>query len=59
MLIAADRGHDLVRGLEKAGIHAAVIGKATAGNDRVVLNGEERSFLERPRTDELYKIYEQ
>jgi len=58
MLIAIDKGHDLVRELEKAGIHAAVIGKATDSNDRVVLNGEDRSFLERPKTDELYKIYE-
>ena len=56
MLIAADRGHDLVRELEKAGIPAAVIGRATAGNDRIVQNGEERSYLERPKTDELYKV---
>lgn len=58
MLIAIDKGHDLVRELEKAGIHAMVIGKATGNNDRVVLNGEDRAFLERPKTDELYKIYE-
>ena len=56
MLIAADRGHDLARELEKAGIPAAVIGRATAGNDRIVQNGEERSYLERPKTDELYKV---
>ena len=58
MLIATDHGHDLVRELQKAGIHASVAGKVTRGNDRVVLNGEDRAFLERPRTDELYKIYE-
>ena len=58
MLIAIDKGHDLVRELEKAGIHAVVIGKATGSNDRVILNGEDRAFLERPKTDELYKIYE-
>ena len=58
MLMASDHGHDLVRELQKAGIPAAVIGKATAGNARRIRNGEEESFLERPRTDELYKIYE-
>ena len=57
MLMAADRGHDLVRALKKAGIPAAVIGKAVEGKAKRVLNGEEEAFLERPRTDELYKIY--
>ncbi len=58
MLMAGDRGHDLVRELKKAGIPAAVIGKAVEGKARRILNGEEEAFLERPRTDELYRIYE-
>ncbi|MCI8374569.1 MAG: hydrogenase maturation factor [Lachnospiraceae bacterium] len=58
MLMAGDRGHDLVRELKKAGIPAAVIGKAVEGKARRILNGEEEAFLERPRTDELYKIYQ-
>ena len=45
----------LMRELEKAGIPATIIGKATAGNDRVLLNEEERRFLEPPKADELYK----
>lgn len=57
MLMAADQGHDLVRKLESAGIPAAVIGKATDGKARRIWNGGEESYLERPRTDELYKIY--
>lgn len=56
MLMAAEDGNLLVRELEKAGIPAAVIGKATAGNDRVLLNGEEQRFLEPPKPDELYHI---
>lgn len=55
MLMAASDGNTLVRELAKAGIPAAIIGKATEGNDRVLLNEEERRFLEPPRTDELYK----
>ena len=56
MLMAAEDGNALALDLEKAGIPSTIIGKATAGNDRVLLNGEERRFLEPPRTDELYKV---
>lgn len=56
MLMATKDGNHLVRELEKAGIPATVIGKATEGNDRVLLNEEERRFLEPPKTDELYKV---
>jgi hydrogenase maturation factor len=57
MLIAADRGSDIVDALKKQGIEAAVIGRATADNDKVVYYGEEKRFLEPPKCDELYKIY--
>lgn len=56
MLMAAPDGNTLVRELEKQGIHAAVVGKAVAGNDRVLINEDERRFLEPPKTDELYKV---
>lgn len=55
MLIGTDHGSQLVDALERAGIHAAVVGRATAGNDRVIRNGEERRFLEPPKTDELFR----
>ncbi len=58
MLMAADRGHDLVQKLKEAGIPAVVIGKAVPGKARRIRNGGEESFLERPKTDELYKIYQ-
>ncbi len=56
MLMAAADGNRLVMDLKKAGIEACVIGKATEGNDRILCNGEERRFLEPPKTDELYKV---
>ena len=56
MMIAADDGHGLVMALEKAGIPAAVVGRATDGNDRVLRNGEDVRYLDRPQTDELYKV---
>lgn len=56
MLMAAPDGNRVAWELERKGIHAAVIGKATEGNDRVLWNGEEKRFLEPPKADELYKV---
>ncbi len=56
MLMASPDGNQLVQDLERAGIPAVVVGKATAGNDRVLRNGEEQRFLEPPKTDELYRV---
>lgn len=56
LLIAADDGYALADSLRKAGIPAAVVGKAVSGNDRVVFNGEEKRFLGPVRTDEIHKI---
>ena len=56
MLMAASDGNGLVRALEAEGIPAVCIGKVTDGNDRVIVSGEERRFLEPPKTDELYRV---
>ena len=56
MLMASEDGEQLVRELAAAGIPAVVVGKATKGNDRVIINEEERRFLEPPKADELYKV---
>ena len=56
MLMAAADGNGLVRALAAADIPAVCIGKVTEGNDRVLLSGEERRFLEPPKADELYKV---
>lgn len=58
MLMTCDNGYDLVRELEKHGIPATVVGKVTDGNNRVLRNEDEVRFLEPPKQDELYKIYE-
>lgn len=56
MLMASPDGNALVRALAEVGISATVIGKATEGNDRVIINDDERRFLEPPKTDELYRV---
>lgn len=54
--MTTDRGMNLVKKLEQQGIAAEVIGKTTQGNDRILVNEEERRFLEPAREDELYKV---
>lgn len=54
VLIAVKDGTALVEKLKSAGIYADVIGHLTSGRDRVVMNGDERRFLEPPRGDEIY-----
>ena len=56
LLLAAADGNAIVMALQKAGIPAIVVGKATAGNDRVLINEEERRFLEPPKADEIHQI---
>ncbi len=56
MLMVTDRANELVDELKKNAIPAALIGRITAGNDRVVVNNEEKRFLSPPKSDELYKI---
>ena len=56
LLAATEDGPGLVRKLEREGIPASLVGRTTAGRDRIVRNGEDVQFLTRPQTDELYKI---
>lgn len=56
MLMITDQANRLVERLNAEGIAAAVIGRIIQGNDRVIINEEERRFLEPPKSDELYKV---
>lgn len=56
MLIAAKDGIGLVEKLKQSGIHSAVIGRMKKSNDRIIRNGEEVRYLDKPQTDELYKV---
>ncbi|MCD2493149.1 hypothetical protein LQE92_11025 [Lacrimispora sp. NSJ-141] len=57
MLMAADHGNDLVCELEAAGRVPAIIGKVTDSNDRIILNGGNCRYLNRPEPDEIEKLY--
>lgn len=56
LLMTTGDGNGLVAALQKENIPAVVVGKTTDSNDRVLFNGEEKRFLEPPKTDALYKI---
>ncbi|MCI8772480.1 MAG: hydrogenase maturation factor [Lachnospiraceae bacterium] len=56
LLMTTEDGNGLAAALEREGIPAVVVGKTTAGNDRVLFNEEERRFLEPPKTDQFYKL---
>ena len=56
MLMAAEYGNALVQEIRKTGVEAVIVGKATESNDRVLINGEERRFLETTQTDELWRL---
>lgn len=53
LLIVTDKGNQLIHQLEKQEIPAAVIGKITGENGKVILNGEETRYLDRPKHDSM------
>lgn len=57
MLIASHDGNRIIEALKAKGIAAAVIGRTTAGRDRVIHYGEDNArYLTPPDTDELHKV---
>ena len=56
LLIAVKDGEGLVQKLGIEGIPAAVIGRTTAGNERILRNGEEVRYLDKPQMDEMYRV---
>ena len=57
LIIAAMDGNRIVREIEKTGQNAVIVGVATDSNDRVLIQGDERRFLETAQTDEIYKVF--
>lgn len=57
LLITAPEGEALAGKLAAAGIPAAVVGRLTDNNDKILRSGEEVQYLDRPAPDELRKIF--
>lgn len=54
LLMTSDDGYDIVKLLKENGINAAVIGRTTAGNDRIIINEDETRYLDPPKRDEIH-----
>ena len=54
LLMTTRNGTGLAADLEAAGIPAAVIGRTTDSNDRLILNDGEERYLDRPAQDGIY-----
>lgn len=59
MLVGTDRAEALIALLAQKGIAAAVIGRVTDSRERVILNGEDRRYLDRPQQEEWYRKLEE
>ena len=57
MLMVTDKGEELADALSKEGIKASVIGRFTDNNDKIICNGEEIRYVDRPAPDEIKKIF--
>lgn len=56
LLCVTREGEALAESFRREGIPAEVIGFLTGENDRVIINGEERRFLEPAKEDSVYRI---
>ena len=57
LLIVIDQGEALADELNRNHIKASVIGKLTDNNDKLLHNGEEVRYIDRPAPDEILKMY--
>lgn len=57
-LLLAENGGRLKNRLRESGIFSEVIGITTGTNDRVVINGEEKRYLEKCYADAMVEIFE-
>ena len=56
-LMLSETGEALADALNQKGIQAAVIGQLTDSNDKVIHNGEDMRYIDRPAPDELMKVF--
>ncbi len=56
LLMTADDGERLARTLAAEKIPAAVVGKVTDSNDRILINGDEIRYLDKPKQDEIWRL---
>lgn len=56
LIMVTENGQALENLLIQEGIPGTVIGRTTDGNDRVICNEDEKRYLDRPKTDQMYYV---
>ena len=56
LIMVTDDGEALVESLAHEGIAAVIVGRTTQGNDRIIYNEDEKRYLNRPGTDQIYCV---
>lgn len=56
-LVVTDKGEELCEKLSEQGIKASLLGRITDNNDKIIRNGEEIRYIDRPAPDEIFKIF--
>ena len=57
LIMTAEDGSGLTAWLRERQIPAVIVGKVTDSNDRLLLNGDEVRYMDRPKRDEIYPVY--
>ena len=57
LLIGTENGYGLLRELEKLHINASVIGKITDKKERIIRNGDDIRFLDRPKPENFEQFF--
>ena len=56
LIMTAEDGDALIAALAQENIPAVVVGRTTKGNDRIIYNEDEKRYLDRPKTDQIYYV---
>ena len=56
LIMTAEDGPGLTAWLKERQIPAVIVGKITDSNDRLLLNGDEVRYMDRPKRDEIYRV---
>ncbi len=56
LVMTIEDGNGLVEALNRENIPAVVVGKITDSNDRIITNGEEKRYLDKPKMDEIHRF---
>lgn len=55
LIVFTSDGQGLADELQEKGIPAVVVGKTTDNHDRILINGDETRYLDRPKQDAVYR----